>query len=137
MATQKEITEYEKLQEIGKCAMSSIREMVESVREARENNNDELLDAAIDSIYDDPLSVEVRDGWRSIGSKDSVDKEFRILLSTGGPATQIIGDLDEHDEPCNVKLQAQDWFQPWTTYETEEGDDEILLEYCQQFCFYD
>ena len=130
-------TEYEKLQAIGESAMSSIKEMVEAVREAREMDDDEALDAAIDTIYEDPLSIEVRDGWRSIGSKDSVDKEFRILLSTGGPATQITGDLDEHDEPCNVKLQAQDWFQPWTTYETKEGEDEILLEYVQSFCFYE
>lgn len=137
MAAEHDITEYEKLQEIGKYAMASIREMAEAVREAREKDDDELLDAAIDYIYADPLSIEVRDGWRSIGSKDSVDKEFRILLSTGGPATQIIGDIDEHDEPCNVKLQAQDWFTPWTTYETEEGEDEILMEYCQQFCFYE
>lgn len=130
-------TAYEKLQEIGKYAMASIREMVEAVREARQKDDDEAIDAAMDDIYSDPLSIEVRDGWRSIGSKDSVDKEFKILLSTGGPATQIIGDLDEHDEPCNVKLQSQDWFTPWTTYETEEGEDEILLEYCQQFCFYE
>lgn len=130
-------TEYEKLQEIGECAMSSIQEMVEAVRDAREKDDEEALDEAIDAIYEDPLSIEVRDGWRSIGSKDSVDKEFRILLSTGGPATQIIGDLDEHDEPCNVKLQAQDWFHPWTTYETEDGEDEILMEYVQSFCFYE
>lgn len=129
--------EREKLQEIGKYAMDSVREMVEAVREAREKDDDEALDVVSCGIHADPLSVEVRDGWRSIGSKDSVDKEFRILLSTGGPATQIIGDIDEHDEPCNVKLQAQDWFTPWTTYETEEGEDEILLEYCQQFCFYE
>lgn len=130
-------TEHEKLQEIGECAMSSIKEMVEAVRDAREKDDEEALDAAIDTIYEDPLSIEVRDGWRSIGSKDSADKEFRILLSTGGPATQIIGDLDEHDEPCNVKLQAQDWFTPWTTYETKEGEDEILMEYVQSFCFYE
>jgi len=44
-------------------------------------------------IQEDALSVEVRSGWQSMG--DTLEaSEFCILLSTGGPAVRIIGDVD-------------------------------------------
>ena len=45
-------------------------------------------------IQEDPLSVLVRSGWHSPGEKMEA-AEYEILLSTGGPATRIVGDLDQ------------------------------------------
>ncbi len=51
---------------------------------------------------------------------------------TGGPATRIIGELNEHGEPTRARLQVQDWGTPWTDY--RGGDQETLLTYAR--CFY-
>jgi hypothetical protein len=85
-------------------------------------------------IQEDPLSVQVRTDWYSPGEAngDVAPAEFEILLGTGGPATRIMGDLDEHGQPCRAWIEAQDWGKPWTGY--VGGDSETLLTYCR--CFY-
>lgn len=86
-------------------------------------------------IQEDPLSVEMRGGWYGYGTEPADaarPEEFVILLSTGGPATRIIGELDEHGEPSRARIQAQDWFLPWSDY--IGGDSATLLTYCR--CFY-
>jgi hypothetical protein len=82
-------------------------------------------------IEEDALSVEVRSGWHAPGGGDSEPAEFCILLTTGGPAVRIIGDLDR-GEPTRPRLEVQDWFKPWTGY--TGADSDTLLAYCQ--CFY-
>jgi len=115
----------------------SIKEMIAALSAAGEN--DEATEAAQEAIQEDPLSVEVRSEWHSPGSRDNGGiSEFRILLCWGGPAVQLIGELDDYMQPCDVKLQFQDWFIGWTDHFPEdENADEILLEYCQQFYFGD
>ena len=81
-------------------------------------------------IQEDPLSLEFRSGW-STSREDLQPEEFKLLLGTGGPAVQIVGEIND-GEPCNVRLQAQDWFTPWTDY--RDQDEETLLTYCR--CFY-
>jgi hypothetical protein len=85
-------------------------------------------------IYEGPLSVLVRDGWRQPGQlSDEGACEYEILLSTGGPALRIYGRIGDHFEPQSAELQAQDWGTPWTPVpDCAEG---ILLAYAQQFCF--
>lgn len=84
-------------------------------------------------IQEDPLSVEVRSGWYSQGCPDDAKpQEFVILLSTGGPATRIRGEL-QNGEPTRAWIEAQDWGTPWTQY--IGGDQETLLTYCRQFYF--
>jgi hypothetical protein len=83
-------------------------------------------------ISDDPLSVEVRSSWVTPG-EEMTPTEFCILLGTGGPATRIRGELDEHGEPDRAWLEAQDWGTPWTQY--QGGDQDALLIYSRQFCF--
>ena len=57
------------------------------------------------------------DDWQAVGG----DKEFmptkgRVLLTTGGPACQVICDLDNWaDHGTNPEIQWQDWGTPWTT----------------------
>lgn len=82
-------------------------------------------------IHDDALSVEFRSGW-STDQSELKAEEFNILLTTGGPAVRIMGELDD-GEPTRAWLEVQDWGTPWETY-YEQGIGELLLEYCR--CFY-
>jgi hypothetical protein len=84
----------------------SIVEMVAELNAANEGDadgdiDDGRLDSARDRITESVLSVEVRPGWYSMGgdTQDRKPEEYRILLSTGGPALQLWGTLDEHGEP--------------------------------------
>jgi hypothetical protein len=89
-------------------------------------------------IQECPLSVEVRSGWCSPGSEEyAKPEEFNILLSTGGPALRIRGELDEHLQPCRAWLEYQDWGTPWTEYHSDGLEHDTLLTYCQQFYFGD
>jgi hypothetical protein len=92
-------------------------------------------DDARQRIEEDALSLEVRSDWYTPGADEDSRKpaEFCILLSTGGPAVRIIGDLDERGEPTRARLEVQDWFKPWTEYVHTES--ETLLAYCRCFCF--
>jgi hypothetical protein len=72
-------------------------------------------------------------------------EEFKILLSTGGPACQIVGKIDYGScEPIDIEIQYQDWFTPWEplqlncTYADRSpnitSDYEALEWFCN--CFY-
>jgi len=90
-------------------------------------------DDAEHRIYEDPLSVEVRSDWTEPGG-GMTPGEFQILLSTGGPATRIMGELDEHGEPYRAWLEVQDWYKPWTEYHVADGM-ETLLTYARCFTY--
>jgi len=94
-------------------------------------------DAVRERIQEGPLSVEVRSDWHAPGDEGDASKpaEFCILLSTGGPALRICGDLNEHGQPSRAYLQYQDWGTPWTDYFPGSGSGDVLLTYCQQFYF--
>lgn len=129
----------QRAKEQGQAQFESIKEMVEALQAADESDNEDAREQTRQTIEEDPLSVEVRSGWHSPGSSEAgKPEEFRILLCWGGPAVQIIGELDDCNQPCKAKLQYQDWFIGWTDYnELDSKEDEILLEYCQQFYFGD
>ena len=85
-------------------------------------------------IAEDRLSIQMRGDWYGYGTEPAdaaKPVEFVILLSTGGPAVRIRGEL-QNGEPCRAWLETQDWFQPWTQY--IGADQETLLTYCR--CFY-
>lgn len=120
----------------------SIKEMIEALNNARDEDGDTCggpWEEAQQTIQEDPLAVEVRSCWQSpCSSEAGKPEEFKILLCWGGPAVQIIGELDDYNQPCEARLQFQDWFIGWTDHFPEdENADEILLEYCQQFYFGD
>jgi hypothetical protein len=82
-------------------------------------------------IQEDPLSLEFRSGW--VSSKDEMEpEEFCLLLSTGGPAVRIIGEIRD-GEPHRPVLQTQDWGTVWTEY--TNADRDVLLDYCRVFYF--
>jgi len=90
----------------------------------------ESREEALERIYEDPLSIEVRSAWTSLGEPLSAD-EFCILLTTGGPAVRIVGQLD-NGSPSRPRLEVQDWGTPWTEYRAIE--ESVLESYCN--CFY-
>jgi hypothetical protein len=83
-------------------------------------------------IHEDALSVEVRSDWHTVGdTPDVANGEFVLLLSTGGPASRIRGELS-NGEPDRAWLEVQDWGTPWARYFDIEQD--TLLAYAR--CFY-
>lgn len=115
--------------------LESIREMVAALKA----EDDDEAEKAREAIQEDPLSVEVRSRWmelRDWGNKEQgAPAEFKILLCTGGPAVQIIGELNEHADPEKPRLQHQDWGTPWTDVRLSAEDAETLLAYCREFYF--
>jgi hypothetical protein len=120
----------EHAKEQGKAQYDSIREL------AARLNDDPDNDRARDAIHEDALSVLVRSGWHVPGSDACKPEEFEILLCTGGPAVRLRGTLDNYGQPDTVKMQVQDWFEPWTDFEpaNREDSDKVLLTYAR--CFY-
>ena len=139
-------------------AISNARGQLETIKELyREFKKQEDLEAwdCGSNVYnwtsegirekaqDEALSVEFRSGWTS--NLESMEpEEFKILLSTGGPACQIIGKLDQYKQPTDIEIQYQDWGTPWeplqlnSTYADESpnitSDYEALEWFCN--CFY-
>tara|TARA_R100001086_G_scaffold59395_1_gene27267 strand:- start:4 stop:378 length:375 start_codon:yes stop_codon:yes gene_type:complete len=100
------------------------------------NEDEEKLEEIRESVLNSALSVEFRNGWYSDlyhlkGVTEPI--EFKILLSTGGPALRIIGEIEENFA-VNPKLQYQDWGTPWTDLETTEDQQDALNWFCN--CFY-
>lgn len=116
--------------------MENIREMVDALNAA--NGKGAADDEARQAIEEAPLSVRVRGGWYSpAGDGDrGSPEEFEILLTTGGPALRIIGELDQWCQPERPRLQWQDWGTPWTDFlDTSEEDDAAMQTFVEQFYF--
>lgn len=76
---------------------------------------DETYETIREEIQESPLSLQVRSDWEDLGT-DLQAGEFCILLSTGGPALRIVGDLGRFNCPQNSRMEYQDWGTPWTEY---------------------
>ena len=126
--------DYERLAELrdlesGKhLDASEIEDLAELEVDAGECENEEQ---ARERIREDALSVEVRSGWMNCGD-EMIAEEFCILLTTGGPAVRIRGELDQYKEPSRAWLEVQDWGKPWTRY--YDIEQYTLLAYAR--CFY-
>ena len=94
---------------------------------------EEKLEEIKESILNSALSVEFRSGWSTNFDQLEIE-EFKILLTWGGPALRVIGDLDQYKQAENIKLQFQDWGTYWTDYELTEKEEESLNWFCN--CFY-
>lgn len=92
-------------------------------------------DTCRERIEESPLSVQVRDGWKSAGAESEGPEEFEILLSTGGPALRIVGNLDQHCQPTRARLEYQDWGTPWTEMILGSDDYDTLLKWASVFYF--
>ena len=139
-------------------AITNARGQLESIKELyREFKKQEDLEAwdCGSNVYnwttegirekaqDEALSVEFRSGWSS-NLENMEPEEFKILLSTGGPACQIIGKLDQYRQPTDIEIQYQDWGTPWEPLQLNShyadkspnitSDYEALEWFCN--CFY-
>ena len=54
------------------------------------------------------------DDWQAVGEERFRPPKGRVLLTTGGPACQVICNLDG-GYPSDPEIQWQDWGTPWTT----------------------
>ena len=116
-------------------AQAQLDHIVELIKALKSDNYNDS-DQQVEDIQDNALSVEVRDDWHyPCGSADTGPTEYKILLCTGGPAVQIIGELDKHCQPDSARLQHQDWGTPWTDLVLSPEQQDTLLGYCQQFYF--
>lgn len=104
-------------------------ERAELEEAAGENTSEEQAREAIEC---DPLSVEVRSGWAS--STDEFEaEEFRIVLCTGGPHVELVGDLDR-GTPSRVRVIYKDWGTSGEYFPDSE-EREAIETYCAQFYF--
>lgn len=106
-----------------------------ATEEQREQYHDE--EGALQTIQEDPLSVEVRSCWHTPCDKDAEDGEYMILLCTGGPAVRIVGTMGRFNEPDSAKIEYQDWFTPWEEYRLDSEEETVVLTYARQFYFAD
>jgi hypothetical protein len=89
-------------------------------------NEDDTREAIEQALREGPLSIETRADWISPSEVAGEAVEFRILISTGGPALRVVGDLSPI---TNVSMEWQDWFTPWTTYTDTTTDQDEALEW--------
>lgn len=134
--TTKTQTQEDRSEQQARAQLESIIEMVSALESANNDDDDRAAESARDAIQCDPLSVEVRTDWHSLGDPDTKPTHYRILLCTGGPAVQIVGELSEHGEPETAEIQHQDWFTPWVSlYPLTPKESEALLSYTREFYF--
>jgi hypothetical protein len=123
--------------------LESIEELVKCLQHAEECKDTSCgadcphdVDEAREAIIGDALDVQVRGEWHTPGAIDAAAPyEFKILLCWGGPAVQIIGTLDDSNEPDGARLQYQDWFTEWEDYPLTQEEEERVITYAQQFYF--
>ena len=94
-------------------------------------------DALRERLYQMPLDVAVRTGWHSPGNIDgpAAPAEYLILLTTGGPALRIVGDLDTHGEAVSARVEYQDWGTPWTPYTLAQAEERRALAFAGMFYY--
>ena len=89
-------------------------------------------------IYESPLSIQVRTGWHDVGALPHAKaEEYEILLTTGGPALRIVGDLNDFGSPYSAHLEWQDWGTPWTRYNPDNTEQANLRRFACVFYFGD
>lgn len=141
---------YEQAKKYAACCIGNIREMLEQLQHARDCDGEEIdgepcehigdddwhdEDGAQRRIDEDPLSIQVRGDWCNVGEEpDTKNGQFEILLTTGGPAARIMGELRD-GQPYRAWFEYQDWFKPWTEVWVDSADNAVMLEYAQRFYF--
>lgn len=115
-------------EENGRGWYKEILRMNADFKKAEESDNEEERERVTTEIEESPLEVAVDKGERFDGTR-----HYMILLSTGGPALRIEGELDEYDEPMHAYLQYQDWGTPWTRVPDVNEDE--LLDFSRHFYF--
>jgi len=125
-----DVTDADVLVGLGEYAKDGRKATAEEV----ERYHDE--DAARLIIEEDALSVEVRVPWYAPGGGEvPKPEEYMILLTTGGPALRVRGDLNKYGEPDTARLEYQDWGTPWIEYPLSREDENALIAYASVFYY--
>lgn len=111
--------------------LAEIRERVAELEAAASGTDAE--DEIREQITESVLAITVRSGWHSPGERADPE-EYQILLSTGGPALRIIGELTRDGPDEFPSLQWQDWGVPWTNYRLDEDETRDVATFAR--CFY-
>ena len=90
-------------------------------------------DDARQVIEEGHYGVQVRSDCHTPGENGET-AGYRVTLGGGGPASQIVGELQD-GEPYTAVFQFQDWFKPWTDAQTTTEQDETMLEWVQMLYF--
>ena len=96
------------LREARRCHQNDYEDAVDLIELEEAAGKFGSLEDAQQCIQEDPLSIQVRGGWHDVGEVDEPAAEFEILLTTGGPALRIRGDLGQHSQPLRPRLEYQD-----------------------------
>ena len=99
-----------------------------SIEKDDQPDNWEAIEKIEESVRQEALGLAWRCAeWQEVGDTDFKPDEGVITLTCGGPALQLLVELDR-GEPVDPKLQYQDWFTPWTdlTYGSKKGFDVII-----------
>ena len=94
----------------------------------------ELLDRLASSGISDTEADLINDEINQYPLEVKKTQSYELLLGTGGPATRIVGKINEYGEPVTAELQGQDWGTQWER--TEGQDEETLLQFAQHFYFW-
>ena len=121
--------------------LESIRELLARFETAYAKGDDSF-EPISEEIAEYPLSVLVRSPWHSVYERDESISEYEILLTTGGPALRIRGEV-EYGQPTTARLEWQDWGTPWTELHPSEYPeglkpseaDEILKAFASHFYY--
>ena len=118
---------FEDLKENGPTCQEDEDELAELARILADFTDE---DDAREKAQDSALEVELTGSWHH-GEKPVADS-YIILLSTGGPALRIVGQLNKYSEPGSATLEWQDWGTPWTEFPADEDE---LLAFASVFYF--
>jgi hypothetical protein len=92
----------------------------------------DTAEAIEERVREMPLSLLFRTGWFRT-CEEAETAEFELLLSTGGPALRITGDVLD-DSLVGPVMQMQDWGTPWVDVCTDAQDDRALVWFIDHFC---
>ena len=88
-----------------------------------------------DRLMGQALEIGVRSDWVDPMRGTFEPTEYLLLLTTGGPALRITGELDISNEPATLRLQHQDWGTAWTDYPLDDAEQQDLLQFANLFVF--
>lgn len=94
------------------------------------------LEQAKQVIRESHYGIQLRSGWYTPGEESPEPEEFTITIGGGGPASRVIGDLED-GKPVSAHYEFQNWFKPWTRAELSYEEEEIILKWAQNFYFGD
>lgn len=114
--------------------LETIRDQLQRLKDACQSKEQSAYETIREEILESPLAVDVRSGWHSVGAQ-AEPEEFQILLTTGGPALRIVGDLGQFNCPERSRMEWQDWGTSWTEY--GPADSATLDAWVAQFWFGD